>query len=88
MLIIFFFYGNTALDAFVSTKNSAFSVPRIVLRAFSVKKKTFPLFVIRGHSFSMYAKFSRKINISYSLRRTFQGVRNVSFTEKFCVRTK
>ena len=38
MLIIFFFYGNTALDAFVSTKNSAFSVPRIVLRAFSVKK--------------------------------------------------
>ena len=87
MLTIFFFYGNTALDAFVSTKNSAFSVPRIVLRAFSVKK-TFPLFVIRGHSFSTYAKFSRKINISYSLRRTFQGVRNVSFTEKFCVRTK
>ena len=41
MLIIFFFYGNTALDAFVSTKNSAFSVPRIVLRAFSVKKKRF-----------------------------------------------
>ena len=86
MLIIFFFYGNTALDAFVSTKNSAFSVPRIVLRAFSVKNKR--LFVIRGHSFSTYAKFSRKSNISYSLIRTFQGVRNVSFTEKFRVRTK
>ena len=41
MLTIFFFYGNTALDAFVSTKNSAFSVPRIVLRAFSVKNKRF-----------------------------------------------
>ena len=40
-IIFFFFYGNTGLGAFVSTKNSEFLVPRIVLLVFSVNNKRF-----------------------------------------------
>ena len=50
----------------------------------SVNKSAHP---IRDHSFSTYAKFSEKTNVSYPLIRTrtcaYQGVRNVSFSENF-----
>ena len=44
--------------------------------------------VIKGHSFSTYAKVSKKNNISHPLIRTrgkkcYQGVRNVNFLENF-----
>ena len=43
----------------------------------------------RGDSFSTYEKFFRKTNISYPLTRTrtcaYQGVRNVSFPERFAL---
>ena len=44
--------------------------------------------LIRDHSFSAYAKFFRKTNISYPLKSAYQRVRNVTFSGKFCVRTK
>ena len=43
--------------------------------------------ILRDHSFSPYAKFSKKTSISYLLIRTRtwadQGVRNNSFKETF-----
>ena len=43
--------------------------------------------LLRDHSFSTYAKFSEKTNISHPLIRTrtcaYQGERNVSFSENF-----
>ena len=47
---------------------------------------------LRGHPFSTYAKFFEKKKHFLTLKRTstcaYQGVRNVSFFEKFCVCTK
>ena len=47
----------------------------------------FTSYFLGGHSFSTYAKFSEKTNISYPLIRTrtcaYKGVRITSFLENF-----
>ena len=44
------------------------------------------------HTFSTYAKYIPKTNISYPMIRThmcvYQGVKNTTFLRKFCVRIK
>ena len=73
---------------FYLQQESVYKLVRINNRScFQLLEQAATASYVTGHSFSTYAKFSGKINISYPLTRkrgsAYHGVRNVSFSENF-----